>query len=213
MPAPAFRASALDFSYSAPKPSGVVEGDIIFVVCVVYDSTTTITGPSGFTALTSQFTVSRSGARQTVRVYYKIAGASEPSTWSWSSSPSDVSGSFVVAYQVGTFDAASPIDGTPTTNTGNSSTMTALGVTTSVADSLLIATIFGWNDSSGNPSGMTRRLQEGSAGLMWEEARASPGASGNRTLTQSPGDIWSAAMWALKALPSAKPRFHAQIIG
>lgn len=65
------------------KPSGVVAGDVLVgIFCVPQGQT--ITNPSGFTTLNTQ----NASTGVVIRTAYKVAGGSEPSTYTWMRSSS-----------------------------------------------------------------------------------------------------------------------------
>lgn len=75
-------------SITIDKPSGVVSGDLM-IAQVTRSNTNTITGvPSGWTLLR----VDGSGAEPHQYLYYKIAGASEPSSYTWTYSATSTDG-------------------------------------------------------------------------------------------------------------------------
>jgi hypothetical protein len=65
-------------SISVNKPAGTVEGDLLFILISSDDDTVTIDQPSGWSTLYDEV----DAGSQTASIYYKVAGASEPSSYS-----------------------------------------------------------------------------------------------------------------------------------
>jgi hypothetical protein len=88
------------------KPTGTAEGDILFGLVCWSGSTITIDGvPSGWTKLCEYI-----AQIDRYTLYYKIAGASEPSTYTWSMSGSCKLRIVCSCYTSGDFNASDPID-------------------------------------------------------------------------------------------------------
>lgn len=102
-------------SINVPRPTGLASGDIILGFACLPNGWTT-TAPSGFTILGS-----RSSSGMTLSVWYKFAGGSEPSTYTWSTP----SGSGVFCVNLSAYrgvKASDPFDNI----TSSTSTSTAL---------------------------------------------------------------------------------------
>ena len=101
---PAFRAAASATTTGATltitKPAGVVANDVLIASVGVTPSSTTITPPAGWTLVRR---IDNAGATSnSLAVYYKVAGGSEPASYDWG-----VSG---VAFAVGGIQAFSGVD-------------------------------------------------------------------------------------------------------
>ncbi len=204
--APAFRASTTagngaGTSVVVTKPTGTVQDDILINLLYLENTADTITAPSGWTELTA------CGGNQTgptpdfrVKVYWLRAGASEPTsyTWSWTNS---VWRTATMAAFSGAITTGDPTDGCSFNASATSSTsMTATGITTTVADTLVIflGTEFDGSPTATPPSGMTERVDFANVYLA-DVAQASAGATGNKTATLS------AAAWNTGSLTALKP--------
>lgn len=189
------------------KPTGTIEGDLM--IAVMWRDAS---GGPGLHADWTNLVGPVNGANGSVRMAYRVAGASEPASWSFP----DTSTGGIVTIRRGSFDDADLFGGTETSNTGSSTTLTALGITAERDDSRLLS----WHASSGGqaspPSGMSV------VGSTWDDAsfgvyteQVDTGASGDRTQTVGSGQ-WAALMACInppEGAPSAQPRFTAQIIG
>ena len=101
-----FNASTLSdpFDATVNKPSGTAEGDILFAI-LCWNTATIDSVPTGWTLL-GDFTVNIDKHA----LYYKVAGASEPSSYTWSFSASFKVRIVCSCYTAGDFNASSPID-------------------------------------------------------------------------------------------------------
>ena len=162
------------------KPAGVVSGDLMIAQFYVEGSSIpTITPPAGWT---SKATATGTNTRS--QVFTKVAGASEPAGYAFTSSPSLVAGSGAIcAYRAtGTIveaadafvaDATAPIDA-PSVTTTRPNAKLFCGFTTVAIGS--------------GVSGMTSRvaLDNGSRDIAaFDQDIASSGATGTRTYTGS----------------------------
>jgi hypothetical protein len=106
-----FNASSLSAPYDAThdKPASTAEGDILFaLLCWYAASPPSIDSvPSGWNLLALQ---SGSGGADRWALYYKVAGASEPSSYTWSFSASAKVRIVCSCYTAGDFNPSDPID-------------------------------------------------------------------------------------------------------
>jgi hypothetical protein len=93
----------LAYSLAVDKPTGVQEGDIMFA-WVLRRKPTTETPPSGWDLIRYE-----SVSAIEVHLYYKVAGNSEPSSYTWSWSDDYQTLVQIAAYRGG-FDQSDPID-------------------------------------------------------------------------------------------------------
>jgi hypothetical protein len=134
-------------------------------------------------------------------IFYRAAGATEPASYTWTFPQAlKVAGGILRYTGVSTTAPIVASSG----NTGDSGTLTALGVS-AVERSALVA-FFGLKKqgtSLSTPPGMTGRYYfESSQDLAIrgaDEPRASGGATGNRTSTTGHADKWVAQLVALRA--------------
>jgi len=103
-----FNASSLSSPYDAAvnKPASTAQGDILFALVCWYTAGATIDSvPTGWTFL-GDYTANA----DKYALYYKIAGASEPTSYTWSMSASVKLRIVCSCYTSGDFNASSPID-------------------------------------------------------------------------------------------------------
>ena len=177
-------------SLSVNRPTGVVENDVL--VAVVTWWTQTLTPPTGWTQIGSTQSWSHPDGTLYARVYYRVAGASEPSTYAWGLNATNDIACTIVAYS--NVDTADPIAANGA-QTQTSASMTAPSVdAATTADMLLFLGAVG-DDSAGTrtvtpPSGMTE-LADTTNGTTWiksyaaHELLSASGATGTRTATIS----------------------------
>lgn len=183
-------------SYVMTKPSGVVSGNLLVAALAVYDSTTvTITPPAGWSAAAP---VARRTTGNVINIFtfYKIAGGSEPSTYTFTNSVSRYTVGVIARYTGA--NATTPIDTNTSGNSGSGTTVTGTGITTTVANTRLICVTAGYNYGSSTPSGMTDRAAFDGVNHFFDQVAASAGSTGNRTGTQGGSDSWVAVMFAIR---------------
>lgn len=192
--------SANSLSIIVNKPTGTTEGDLLVAIMGTDGDGETLGTPGGWTAITGNI-----GINHTSRSWYKIAGASEPSSYTFtvSSSESIVCG----ILRISGHDPSNPIDLSGTA-TGSSNAPTCPDVTTTVADTLVLR-YFGADDDditqdSGYPSLHTGVYVRGSLELFGETSsgvayttQASLGATGTAAFSMTASEDWSAVTIAV----------------
>jgi len=202
------------------KPAGVVSGDLLVAAISVRSANPST--PSGWTLVWCGNSGSSTGgttcpASSTVSlaVYWKVAGTSEPSTYSGWTTTQKAAGVITAYYNVNT---STPID--VQNGTGYTSSVTSLStpsITTAVANTMLVASFgaadgtdpaFGTSVAS-MPAGMTDEwdkngaVSSGSAsgaahGAMFDAIQDNIGATGQKTVTMSSSAVGVAHLLALK---------------
>lgn len=157
------------------KPTGTTEGDLMVAFIMVGSSGVTPTYPSGWTQATLDTTGANSGA-----VAYKIAGASEPSDYTFT-----LGGSFGRTVQITTIRNVRNLT-VGTYDEGSDDTLVAPSIT--ATEGILLA----WFGAEGTPSrdsapsGMTLGVQTTGGPICWTYYQTvSSGSTGNKTLTIS----------------------------
>ncbi len=188
----ALRASATGTNTGAtslvlPRPSGTVAGDVL-LAAVTVRGTPNITPPTG----SPTWTLVRTDPRVptfTQAVFWHLAGASEPTSYTFTFDSSQTAVGTIVAYSG--VDNTTPIDhsGQPTSS---SATITAPSVTTTMPNTQLVA-FFGivGKTTIGTSPGMTERAEVFSpngttsklTAALDDQPMAAAGDSGNRTAT------------------------------
>lgn len=166
-------------SGTVTAPSGVANGDFLIAFVTVYDDVNTVlTQPSGWTLRGDQDS-GTSGNHVTITVWTKDAGGSEPGSYTWSSNSGAYMDILCLAYSAmhaSAFDVIQASSGE-----GVSTTYSATGITTTVANELLLVACSTYFGASNIISGMTQRAEsESGAVRVMEETIASAGATGSR---------------------------------
>jgi hypothetical protein len=212
-----FRAASANSSRSATqltlsKPTGTVEGDVMIVSLGIHHtgSERPVTAPTGWTLLQ----VDESYVQY--NLYYKVAGASEPSSYTFSWSDATVGepiGSIVSYSGVDTSDPIS--DSSTTANLGWNKSLTGLSVNVSNPNSMVIfiASNFNVNTTFATPSGYTSKFTwthaydvtyQSTSIKIVEKEFSSTGESGDVSLTMNlNSDTENAAGVALNPAPTA----------
>lgn len=177
-------------SATCSKPASTASGDVLVALVASAGAAATITG------FTSQASANYFSFYFST-ILTKVAGGSEPSSYSVSAGP--IVESFIIL-RVTDADTSSVIDGTPTTNTAAGTDITNSSITTTVADSLLvIGAAAVW--AIGNDASMSEVAENGPGstysmyGNAAIEARGTAGATGTRTQT---GYLVAQCMVAIK---------------
>ena len=195
-------------------PASIADDDILLLGILTVNDPDAVdtTPPTGFTLLTN-FPIDVTdggGLNMEFRVYWKTAsGESGNYTVTHASSSSQ---GWMVCVQ-----DADTISVTPTVNNGTAASTTALSITTTVNDSLVILMAFDWGDSANNltgPTGTTPTFVEkiDVAPLIYVTAGvlATAGATDNKTMANnsSTGSPWGATLIVVQpaaAAPGSTP--------
>ena len=133
-------------------PAGTVANDVMIAAVSVRPSSVTVTPPAGWTLV--RRVDNNTLQTNSVAVYRKVAGASEPASYAW-----DVTGSAFAAGGIQAFsnvDTANPIDVENGQATGESLSHATPSVTTTVANAMLVtAHSFPTSTTWTPPTGMT----------------------------------------------------------
>jgi hypothetical protein len=177
-------------------PAGVVNGDVLVATLEVDADPATVTGPGGWTMAVDVATGNGSGGRFHAQVWYKVAGASEPTSYSWG-----VPGGVWV--DIGVLDyayvnTASPIDAIAARDAGTTSAPTTPAISTGQANDMVMAGFVNYNTISFTAgSGMTQRYNFDS-NTAQDAVQAAAGTTGTRTATSSAPGPTAALILALK---------------
>jgi len=194
-----------------PKPTGTVAGDFMVAAIGVQDDSVTITPPSGWTLVRRMDQAS--GTDNSLAVYTKAAGASEPASYTWAVSGTNY------AHAVGGIQSFSGVD---TTNgpvnvedgqsTSSSTSHSTPDITPTVANTMLVtAHTFASSRTWTPPSGMTQAYDTASLPVSNSAGQSIIGsyaphiflATGVKTATASGNsDTGNAHILALRPLPA-----------
>jgi hypothetical protein len=175
----AFTDSGGEEDFTVAKPAGTQSGDFMLAYFFHHAAGATLTGPSGWTSLTSNNASTNSAA-----VFYYTAGGSEPATYSFSSDDSANNGAAILTFRGGT----GAVDVYGAFNTANSATVTAPTITPTV-DGLNIVFIgaeLSPQDVTAKPARFTELFVDGTTPMIAafsDEYLAASGATGNETFT------------------------------
>lgn len=185
--APSFRSVSTSLGNATiSRPAGTAAGDVLIAMVFDFEASGTVTIPSDWHALGSTYNVSSGLTPLYARMAYRVATGSEPTSYSFSTSPEDFPGGYILCYQGA--DVSDPVSGFAY-NSGGAATRTIPDVSADFAGSRLVAASFG-HDGGGitsTPSGMTQRASVIGFSAVYDEAIADAGATGTRTHTQTNG--------------------------
>jgi hypothetical protein len=181
-----------DFSLILSKPVGVNANNVL-IAQVAIQGLDFLNTPAGWTLIESRSST-QNGREVTQAVYWRIATASEPAsyTWSWASSKRASGG--ILAFS--NVDTTNPVDAAGGQVANNSTSMTAPSQTQTTNNAMLVVFFAsGEKGSHTAPAGMTEVYDQntfiGSNGFTTSglyESDATAGATGNRVSTGPGGD-------------------------
>ncbi len=187
------------------KPTSTASGDFLVAgITVTGGSGAGLTAPSGWTLIQR----TNNASNVALFTYYRWAGGSEPTTYTWTVSPSARASGGILRYTG--VNPSNPINGT-STNTGSGTAVTANSITTTSAQTAVVA-FYGTGTSttftppSGSPTATERFdvKNANAAGPSTESstlAEATAGATGTKAATAAASGQWAAQMIALNPVP------------
>lgn len=183
------------------RPTGTVNGSFLLAAITVDGgNNTTITPPAGWTLVQR----TDSGNFLNLATYRRFAGGSEPTSYSWSISPTARASGGIARFSG--VDSSNPIADANDSNASNSSASLAVGSVTPSSGNTMLVGVFA-SDSNATflaPGGMTERFDlsnvnaGGPATMVATQGQASSGSSGSRTATASLSARWAAQLIALR---------------
>lgn len=201
-----------DATLTIDVPAGTAVGDVLIAQIAKDNSTTTLPTPAGWTKFADDVMsgTAANGTRQAI--YYKVVAAPADATGSvtWNHGGNLDSAGAIWTYRG--LDTSNPIDAySGNSDTGNTTSLVATGITTTAADEVLLA-FYAVNASNRNftaPAGFTERYEQRDADNVMEimgadGLQASAGATGDKTATLNNNvSRWVAHLVALRAAPMA----------
>src|SRR5687768_16043491 len=193
-------------SLAITKPAGVAAGDFL-IAQISHRSgpALTITPPD---ATWNLIRTDSNGTTITSALYYKIAGSSEPVSYTWTFSAGVKAAGGIIAYQ--NVNNGDPIDVT-SVGTGRSMLPTAPTATTNTANTMIVGFFSIANCNNGGdywipPVGMNERYDVNSTGAFatrgnatgTDVAQAVAGPTGPKTATAESSGAWIGQLVALK---------------
>jgi hypothetical protein len=175
-------------SISVAKPTNLVSGDLVLVILHFSSNPGNIGAPSGFVQINR---TPDSGGSATVVSYYKIAGASEPANYTFTTVNNVNGNSRIESVRITGFDSSNPIglsnentaSGPPVIN--NYRTITVNSVNATASNSLLVAalSVGGTIEYPLSPSEMKTIYYNDSQTAARVATQYISGASGNKSFT------------------------------
>lgn len=185
-------ATNADNSPTINKPGSVVSGNLMIAFSVHYDSVGTTTPSAGWT---SQGSIVSTGAQVgKIEIWSKLAGGSEPSSYSFTDSLGAYTDCLLLAYSGAAWDTRSLRNDE---SSGGTATWDTVAVGASGA--VLLAVRVGYNTGCGLPTPGTwtqRAISEG-VNYCWERSSVSSGATGAFTATLTSTDLAVTALVSL----------------
>ena len=189
-------------------PSGTVSSDVLIASIAVRPNTATITAPAGWTLI--RRTDQSVGAQNSLAVYYKVAGGSEPSSYTWTLSANTGSAGGIESFA--NVDTSAPVNIDNGQTTASGLTHATPTVTTTVTSAMLVTSHeFSSAATWTPPAGMTEVVDATSGtvpntlGISLEVnyvIQSASGATGTKTATASnDADAGCAHILALKPKP------------
>jgi len=162
------------------KPTGTQQGDLVVALCAAATGRTW-TGDTGWTEVIDQ------GSAPSIRVAYKLAGASEPANYTFTLSASTNASGVVVTFRNAAYDTVGTIS-----TTASGSIQTAPAITLSSSSSAILA-LFAhdvnsrtWSSpTSGLVSTATDSDGNNPSWALYRELNLSSGSTGTRSATCS----------------------------
>lgn len=179
------------------KPTGVASGDVLVAAVFIYENPTAgvTTPPSGWTLISA---ANAAVGNVYQRIYLKVAGGSEPSSYTWTINNDDVCAIGIGAWTG--VDGTTPQDATATANSGTGANRAATGLTTATDGAVIAMLSSGWTSAiSAQPSGMTSRIVWNTVCNVSDQTIATAGATGTKTATSAAdANGWTTALVALR---------------
>jgi hypothetical protein len=195
-------------SLSVSRPTGVVEGDVL-VTAVAYRGGS-LTAPSGWTQAILQ-----GGSGVTAAVYYRVAGASEPSSYAWALDSTDALAAGVIAF----YNAyvANPVSDVVGVAVATSSYTTSPSATAATTGDLWLKIAGVATNVRVTPAAGTEQVDVGIGGLgLWMASQllAASGATGSQNHNYASGVTASAGVsLLLRAIVSSSGTAGAMTAG
>jgi hypothetical protein len=174
------------------KPAGTTPGDLL-VSCLTLTGGSVTAAPAGWSPIASV----TGASNPRVFGYYKVATASEPADYTWTTT--SVTGSAGIAR----YSGASGLDGAATSDASNiAATSAALPEVTTTTANVMLVGCMGINSGSTTitaPSGLTQAWELGvRVSELDDGVQATAGASGTKTWTFSASRAWAGWLVGLR---------------
>ena len=170
------------------KPTGTVENDVM-IACLVINPETINSVPDGWTLLYNSIINGTIAERQ--YTYWKLAGASEGSSYSWGTTGNTSGRGAIISYDG--CDTTTPIGNTTDNGASNSRTPVGLSINIQRTNGVALwVCAESYTNAIDQPSGYTERVESlGAISIeISEEDYASTGATGDKS-----GDVGTLTQW------------------
>lgn len=180
------------------KPSGTVENDLLLAFVTGYQSDTLTISPPGDWSTFRGPDRNTGSEKMVAYVFYRIAGPSEGADYTFTYSAGGYNECGILRYSG--VDTSDPLDSASSAANGNSGTRTGSSITTTRSNETLVLHSAGYNGSPTTvPAGMVERAAWDGAMAVYDETRATAGATGDRSHDQSVVSAWVMQMVAIKS--------------
>ena len=192
---------------SITKPSGTVEGDLLVATGIVGNGADRyLSPPAGWTEIVSDMNAISGSSSMWVQAWYKIAGGSEPSSYTFTQNQTFTKSNLVLSRISGAEDPATTAIEYATSANGASGTADTPSITPKVDDSLVTRFAGSARTSSGAitpPTGYTEQYDLRSVYSAWLASKTQgASATGTEAFTYTP-TWWSSPAWGHIALAIA----------
>ncbi len=188
-------------------PAGAAENDVLVAGIAIRPQTATVTPPSGWTLV--RRLDNSGGAGNSLLVFTRVAGASEPSSYTWTTSSSTGTVGGIAAFRF--VDTSAVVDAESGQTTASSLSHAAPSITTATARTMLV-TVHAFSSAATwtSPAGMTEVADVASQAIgavgismsMHCVVQTSAGATGTKTaVAANDADTGNAAILALRRAP------------
>ena len=137
-------------SLTINAPTGVVSGDVMVANITLHNGSGGVFYPSlsGWTAIGSGVNFEGSGANHRFELFYRVAGSSEPSSYTFAlNGTADGVEGAIVAYSG--VNNTTPLDATGTYSTGSGSSISASAITTASANAAVLLSVASFESGDG----------------------------------------------------------------
>ncbi len=195
---PSFRSQSTTVNgTSVARPSGAQAGDLLLASLEIDADPATVTGPAGWSLLMDTPAALGTAKAYHAQVWYKVATASEPTSYSWTVAGAPYVDVAVLDYSGAS--TASPIDASSGRYVGITATPTTDSVNTAAANDLVVAIFVDYDFGSWTAGpGMTQRYNVDSTSAQ-DAVQAAAGATGGRTATNTVSGPTTAQIVAIRA--------------
>jgi hypothetical protein len=195
---PTFRsASMVTNGLTVDRPSGVAAGDVLLATLEVDADPVTVTGPPGWTLLIDTLAAVGTASAFHAQVWYRIVGATEPATYTWSA-PAGVYVDIGVLAYTGV-NASNPIDAFNGRFAGSVTSASTNAVTTGEANERVVALFINFNPASwAAGAAMTLRYDFDANGAE-DAVQTAAGSTGTKSMTASASGPVTAQIVTLRA--------------